>query len=97
MKSLINALVLIILAASCNIASDENETKDNNTDKPEHKEVTMNDTTPKVTGIGGIFFRAKNPGEMNSWYGKNLGLAIDDYGAPLRKGQITLPLQRKSS
>ena len=41
----------------------------------------MNDTTPKVTGIGGIFFRSKNPKEMNEWYGKNLGLAIDDYGS----------------
>ena len=41
----------------------------------------MNDETPKVTGIGGIFFRSKNPKEMNEWYGKNLGLAIDDYGS----------------
>ena len=30
----------------------------------------MNDTTPKVTGIGGIFFRYKNPKETREWYGK---------------------------
>jgi len=42
----------------------------------------MADKTPKVTGIGGIFFRSKNPKEISSWYGKNLGLAIDDYGSP---------------
>ncbi|MCK5704439.1 MAG: VOC family protein [Cyclobacteriaceae bacterium] len=42
----------------------------------------MNDTTPKVTGIGGIFFRSENPKETREWYGKNLGLAIDDYGSP---------------
>lgn len=42
----------------------------------------MNDSTPKVTGIGGIFFHAKNPKEVREWYGKNLGLAIDDYGSP---------------
>ena len=41
----------------------------------------MNDTTPKVTGIGGVFFRSKNPNEIREWYGKNLGLAIDDYGS----------------
>ena len=41
----------------------------------------MSNNTPKVTGIGGIFFKCKNPKEMNSWYGKNLGLAIDDYGS----------------
>ena len=42
----------------------------------------MNDTTPKVTGIGGIFFYSKNPKETNEWYGKNLGLAIDEWGSP---------------
>ncbi|MDN5202712.1 VOC family protein [Fulvivirgaceae bacterium BMA10] len=42
----------------------------------------MSDKTPKVTGIGGIFFRSKNPKEIKDWYGKNLGLAIDDYGSP---------------
>jgi len=42
----------------------------------------MNDTTPKVTGIGGIFLRSKNPKAMYEWYGANLGLAIGDYGSP---------------
>lgn len=42
----------------------------------------MKDTTPKVTGIGGIFFRSENPKEMRTWYGENLGLAINDYGSP---------------
>ena len=42
----------------------------------------MNDTTPKVTGIGGIFFRSKDPDKIKEWYGKNLGLAITQYGSP---------------
>ncbi len=41
----------------------------------------MSKKTPKVTGIGGIFFRSKNPKEINEWYGKNLGLAVDDHGS----------------
>ena len=41
-----------------------------------------NATTPRVTGIGGIFFYSKNPKETNEWYGKNLGLAIDEWGSP---------------
>lgn len=41
-----------------------------------------NDTTPRVTGIGGIFFYSKNFKETNEWYGKNLGLAIDQWGSP---------------
>lgn len=39
-------------------------------------------TEPRVTGIGGIFFYSKNPKEINEWYGKNLGLAIDEWGSP---------------
>jgi len=48
-----------------------NDTTINKKDKPEQKEIVMNDTTPKVTGIGGIFFRSKNPQETREWYGKN--------------------------
>lgn len=42
----------------------------------------MSSTTAKVTGIGGIFFRSKNPKATREWYGKNLGLAINDHGSP---------------
>jgi len=41
----------------------------------------MADTTPKVTGIGGIFFRTKDPDKTKQWYGENLGLAISEYGS----------------
>jgi len=34
----------------------------------------------KVTGIGGIFFKCKDPGKMKDWYSKNLGLQTDEYG-----------------
>jgi predicted enzyme related to lactoylglutathione lyase len=43
--------------------------------------VSTNDTTPKVTGIGGIFFFSDNPAETREWYAKNLGLEINDYGS----------------
>jgi predicted enzyme related to lactoylglutathione lyase len=42
---------------------------------------SSNDTTPKVTGIGGIFFFTDNPKETKEWYGKNLGLEINDWGS----------------
>ena len=29
----------------------------------------------KVTGIGGVFFRASNPSELAEWYEKNLGVS----------------------
>lgn len=34
----------------------------------------------RVTGLGGIFFKASSPKEIKQWYGKHLGLPIDDYG-----------------
>jgi predicted enzyme related to lactoylglutathione lyase len=35
----------------------------------------------RVTGIGGVFFKAANPKELVAWYGKHLGLKTDDYGS----------------
>jgi len=35
----------------------------------------------KVTGIGGIFFKCKDPKAMTEWYHKNLGLQTNPYGA----------------
>jgi predicted enzyme related to lactoylglutathione lyase len=34
----------------------------------------------KVTGIGGIFFKAKDAVALNAWYAKNLGLPTTDFG-----------------
>ena len=42
---------------------------------------TMSDTTPKVTGIGGIFFFSDNPEKAREWYAENLGLAVNQYGS----------------
>lgn len=38
----------------------------------------------KADGIGGFFFRAKNPAELAKWYEDNLGIAVvpDDYDKP---------------
>ena len=36
---------------------------------------------PKVTGIGGIFFKTDNPSKVRDWYGEHLGLAISEYGS----------------
>jgi predicted enzyme related to lactoylglutathione lyase len=34
----------------------------------------------KVTGIGGIFFKCKDPKKMREWYKTNLGLNTNQYG-----------------
>ena len=35
----------------------------------------------KVTGIGGIFFKCKDPKKITEWYKKHLGLDTNPYGA----------------
>ena len=37
-------------------------------------------TMKKVTGIGGIFFKCKDPKKMKEWYKTHLGLNTSDYG-----------------
>ncbi|MCF8232734.1 MAG: VOC family protein [Bacteroidales bacterium] len=37
--------------------------------------------TPKVTGIGGIFFFSDDPEKTKEWYSKNLGLETNEYGS----------------
>ncbi|QIP15419.1 VOC family protein [Spirosoma aureum] len=35
----------------------------------------------RVTGIGGLFFKAEKPDELRNWYGTHLGFQTDQYGA----------------
>jgi predicted enzyme related to lactoylglutathione lyase len=47
----------------------------------EDKKNSPGDTTPKVTGIGGVFFFSESPKKMKDWYAKNLGFEINEWGA----------------
>jgi len=54
------------------IPSDKLIAENNSTDKA---------TMKRVTGIGGIFFKSKDPGKMREWYKTHLGLNTNPYGA----------------
>ena len=44
--------------------------------------ITHNEPSKKkVTGIGGIFFKCKEPAKMREWYSTHLGLNTNQYGA----------------
>ncbi len=45
----------------------------------------------KVTGIGGIFFKCKDPKKVREWYSTHLGLNTNQYGAVFewRQGEDT--------
>ena len=34
----------------------------------------------RVTGIGGIFFKAKDPAALGAWYKRHLGIDVQDWG-----------------
>ncbi len=34
----------------------------------------------RVTGIGGIFFKAKNPDSLRAWYRQHLGIEVESWG-----------------
>ena len=33
-----------------------------------------------VTGLGGIFFKSRDPSALAAWYAEHLGLDVDDWG-----------------
>jgi predicted enzyme related to lactoylglutathione lyase len=40
----------------------------------------MEDITPKVTGIGGVFFISEDTKNIKEWYKKNLGFDVNQWG-----------------
>ena len=83
MNRLILTISIAIIFVSCSQTSRTNKTTNNM--EEQKKETTntgsTNDTTPKVTGIGGIFFYSDNLQETKEWYTKNLGIEINDWGS----------------
>ena len=57
------------------------EDKKNQTDNSTSPDTYRHNTTPKVTGIGGIFFKCQDPNKMKEWYKAHLGIDAGQYGA----------------
>lgn len=51
------------------------------------------DTTPAVTGIGGIFFQSEHPDTTLMWYEKNMGMKTDLFGAVFETRNALNPTQ----
>jgi predicted enzyme related to lactoylglutathione lyase len=50
--------------------------------------------TPRVLGIGGIFFKARDPAALRAWYHEHLGLAIADWGGVIFEPMAISPAGR---
>ncbi|RDC63643.1 VOC family protein [Adhaeribacter pallidiroseus] len=48
----------------------------------------------KVTGIGGIFFKCKDPHRMSEWYKTHLGFDANQYGTSFEWRQATDPSKK---
>jgi predicted enzyme related to lactoylglutathione lyase len=44
----------------------------------------MDKKMKRVTGLGGVFFKTTDPKKTKEWYGKHLGLPIDEYGVSFK-------------
>ena len=45
----------------------------------------------RVTGIGGVFLRAKDPKSLRQWYADHLGIMLEDYGSAAMKWTDQVP------
>jgi predicted enzyme related to lactoylglutathione lyase len=80
MKHLIFTLTIIATIASCEVKNSKSKNMDEQKNQSTKKK-SQTDSTPKVTGIGGIFFLSDNPEKTKEWYAKNLGLEVNQWGS----------------
>lgn len=78
MKKHLYLLLLFGLNTSCNLNTTNK--MEENTNQANESSLSQ-DTTPKVTGIGGIFFFSENPEKTKEWYAENLGLEVNQWGS----------------
>lgn len=55
----------------------------------------MDSKEPKVTGIGGIFFKCEDPKSLREWYGKTFGLKTNDYGIIFQNRAVEEPNEKQ--
>lgn len=53
--------------------------------------------TARVVGIGGIFFKARDPEALRAWYRDHLGLAIAEWGGVAFEPTMASPAGRPST
>jgi predicted enzyme related to lactoylglutathione lyase len=89
-KQIIFSIAIATVLTSCDTTPKKANNMEEQKNETKHT-VSTNDTTPKVTGIGGIFFFSDNPKEARDWYHKNLGIEANDYGASFESRNLNKP------
>ncbi len=73
-------ITLLALLASCAQPTEKTKKMEDPKAQADSSAAPL-DTTPKVTGIGGIFFYSDDPKAAKEWYTKNLGIEVNDWGS----------------
>ncbi len=89
MKTLLILGIVIVLANCSAPTNKKNDMKEKG--NPVENSTAVNDTTPKVTGIGGIFFFSDNPDKTKEWYAQNLGLETNQWGSTFEYRNVNRP------
>jgi predicted enzyme related to lactoylglutathione lyase len=80
MKKLIIVITIFATLTRCDLTT--NNLRNMSKQKGQSDELqSSQDTTPKVTGIGGVFFFSENPEKIKEWYSENLGLEVNQWGS----------------
>ena len=74
----LKSFVIISLIIGVGSFKDINESKIFNMSENNNQKENSN---PRVTGIGGVFFFSENPKDTKNWYEEQLGLVTNDWGA----------------
>jgi predicted enzyme related to lactoylglutathione lyase len=53
--------------------------------------------TPKITGIGGVFFKCKDPKQLKEWYKLHLNMDVTPYGANFEWNSLEQPGKKGST
>lgn len=51
----------------------------------------------RVTGLGGIFFKSRDPQQLNTWYKNHLGIPATEYGASFEWRALDIPEDKGST
>ena len=51
----------------------------------------------RVTGLGGIFFKSRDPQQLNTWYKNHLGIPVTEYGASFEWRALDIPEDKGST
>lgn len=80
MAKLKQLILVVFILTGCHWSGKKTQQMEDKNKQTGEAAVTT-DTTPKVTGIGGIFFFSDDPEKSKEWYANNLGLEVNEWGS----------------